>query len=108
MDALLIDREWARAKTGERFTLIQPEALLDSWRDDGLHAPNVALRSYTLKHGRILSSAIESVFTDAGLRDESREQEPGQRSTNDDEPISVGAKRLSDCAGCAPCRRTEC
>jgi hypothetical protein len=67
----LIDREWARAETGEGFRLVQPEALLDSWRDDGLHAPSVALRGYTLKHGRALDAAIESAFADPSLRDNS-------------------------------------
>jgi hypothetical protein len=69
----LIDREWARAETGEGFRLIRPEALLDSWRDDGLHAPSVALRGHTLKHGRVQDTAIESVFADPSLRDDSHE-----------------------------------
>lgn len=67
----LIDREWALAETGEGFRLVKPEALLDSWRDDGLHAPSVALRGYTLKHGRVLDAAIESVFSDTSLRGDS-------------------------------------
>ena len=65
----LIEREWARAETGEGFRLTQPDALLDSWRDDGLHPPSVVLRGHTLKHGRALEAAIESAFVEPSLRD---------------------------------------
>ncbi|MCW5623165.1 MAG: hypothetical protein KIT73_00400 [Burkholderiales bacterium] len=58
----LIEREWAHAETGEGFRLTQPDALLDAWRDDGVQAPSIALRGYTLKHGRALDAAIEQVF----------------------------------------------
>lgn len=68
----LIEREWAHADTGEGFRLTQPDALLDSWRDDGLQAPSLVLRGHTLKHGRALETAIEAVFADPCLRDESR------------------------------------
>jgi hypothetical protein len=67
----LIEREWARAETGEGFQLTQPDALLDAWRDDGVHAPSLVLRGHTLKHGRTLEAAIEGVFTDPSLRDDS-------------------------------------
>ena len=40
----LIDREWATAEAGEGLRLTQPDALLDAWRDDGLHPPSIALR----------------------------------------------------------------
>jgi hypothetical protein len=61
----LIEREWASAETGEGFRLTQPEALLDAWRDAGVHAPSVVLRGHTLKHGRALETAIAEVFVDA-------------------------------------------
>lgn len=61
----LIEREWAVAEPGEGFRLVQPNALLDAWRDDGLHAPKVMLRAYTLKHGRGLDAAVEAAFADA-------------------------------------------
>lgn len=68
----LIEREWATAEPGEGFRLAQPEALLDAWRDDGLHAPGVALRGHTVKHGRALETAIEAVFADPQLGGDSR------------------------------------
>lgn len=68
----LIEREWAAAETAEGFRLTQPEALLDAWRDGGLHAPSIALRGYTLKHGRALEAAIEAVFADHHLHGDSR------------------------------------
>jgi hypothetical protein len=60
----LIEREWARAETGEGLRLTQPDALLDAWRDDGVQAPSVVLRGYTLKHGRELDAAIDEVFAE--------------------------------------------
>ncbi len=60
----LIEREWAHAETGEGLRLTQPQALLDAWRDDGVQTPSVALRGYTLKHGRALEAAIEQVFAE--------------------------------------------
>jgi len=68
----LIEREWAHAETGEGFRLTQPHMLLDAWRDDGVQASSVALRGHTLKHGRSLEAAIEAVFSDPQLRDDSR------------------------------------
>jgi hypothetical protein len=65
----LIEREWAHAETGEGFRLTQPEALLDAWRDDGMQAPSVVLRGYTLKHGRALEAAIEEVFAEVATQD---------------------------------------
>ena len=61
----LIEREWASAESGEGFRLTQPDALLDAWRDDGMHAPSVVLRGHTLMHGRALETAIEEVFVEA-------------------------------------------
>lgn len=61
----LIEREWARAEAGEGFRLTQPDALLDAWRDDGVQAPSVAWRGYTLKRGRELDAAIDEVFAEA-------------------------------------------
>lgn len=61
----LIEREWATAETGEGFRLVQPDALLDAWRDDGMQAPSVVLRGYTLKHGRALEAAIKEAFAEA-------------------------------------------
>ena len=60
----LIEREWASAESGEGFRLTQPAALLDAWRDDGLHAPSVVLRGHTLMHGRALETALEEVFAE--------------------------------------------
>ena len=60
------------AESGEGLRLTQPDALLDAWRDDGLRRPSVALRGYTLKHGRALEAAIEAVFADPNLNGESR------------------------------------
>lgn len=60
----LIEREWARAET-EGLRLTQPDALLDAWRDDGVQAPSVVLRGYTLKHGRELDTTIDEVFAEA-------------------------------------------
>lgn len=68
----LIEREWAKADSGEGLRLTQPDALLDAWRDEGLHTPSVAVRGYTLKHGRALEEAIEAVFTDPNLSGDSR------------------------------------
>lgn len=65
----LIEREWARAETGEGFRLTQPDALLDAWRDDGVQAPSVVLRGYTVKHGRALEAAIEQVFAEVAAQD---------------------------------------
>jgi hypothetical protein len=64
----LIEREWALAEPGEGFRLTEPEALLDSWRDDGLHPPSVVRRGYTTKHGRSLDAAMEAVFADPHLK----------------------------------------
>lgn len=63
----LIDRDWATAEAGEGLRLTQPDALLDAWRDDGLHPPSVALRGYTLKHGKSLEAAIAAMFADLAL-----------------------------------------
>lgn len=60
----LIEREWAHAETGEGLRLTQPDALLDAWRDDGVQAPSVVWRGYTLKHGRELDAAIDEVFAE--------------------------------------------
>jgi hypothetical protein len=60
----LIEKEWATAEPGEGFRLVQPDALLDAWRDEGLHRPSVVLRGHTLKHGRALETAIEQVFAE--------------------------------------------
>lgn len=68
----LIDREWATAEAGEGLRLTQPDALLDAWRDDGLLPPSVALRGYTLKHGKALEAAMEAVFADPALNGDSR------------------------------------
>ncbi|WP_140627989.1 hypothetical protein [Methylibium rhizosphaerae] len=68
----LIDREWATAEAGEGLRLTQPDALLDAWRDDGLHPPSVALRGYTLRHGKSLEAAMEAVFLDPALNGDSR------------------------------------
>jgi hypothetical protein len=68
----LMEREWAQTATGEGLHLTQPNALLDAWRDGGLHAPSVALRGYTLKHGRALDEAIEAAFSDSTLTGDSR------------------------------------
>lgn len=68
----LIDREWATADAGEGLRLTQPDTLLDAWRDDGLHPPSVALRGYTLKHGKSLEAAMEAVFLDPALNGDSR------------------------------------
>ena len=68
----LIEREWARAEPGEGVRLTQPDALIDAWRDDGVQAPSVVLHGHTVKHGRTLDAAIEAVFTDPALRDDSR------------------------------------
>ena len=68
----LIEREWARADSGEGLRLTQPDALLDAWRDDGLQAPSVALRGYTLKHGRVLEAAIGGVFANVAAHGDAR------------------------------------
>lgn len=60
----LIEREWATVETGEGFRLTQPDALLDAWREDGVKAPNVALRGYTLQHSRALDAAMEEAFAE--------------------------------------------
>lgn len=61
----LLDREWARAETGEGFRLTRPDALLDAWRDDGVQAPALLKRAYTLQHGAALDSAMEQAFATA-------------------------------------------
>lgn len=61
----LIEREWATAEAGEGFRLTQPDALLDAWRDEGVQAPSVGLRGYTLKHGRALEAGMEEAFAEA-------------------------------------------
>ena len=58
----LIDREWAQAETGEGFRLTKPNALLDAWRDDGVQAPTLLKRAYTLQHGTRLDLAIDHAF----------------------------------------------
>jgi hypothetical protein len=60
----LIDREWARAEPGEGLRLVNPEALLDAWRDDGARVPKAMRRCYSLKHGRTMDTAIEAAFAD--------------------------------------------
>ena len=61
----LIDREWAQAETGEGFRLTKPNALLDAWRDDGVQAPTLLKRAYTLQHGTRLDLAIDQAFAAA-------------------------------------------
>jgi hypothetical protein len=61
----LIEREWAHAELGGGFRLVQPDALLDAWRDDGVQIPQVLLRAYALMHSRSLDAAIEDAFADA-------------------------------------------
>jgi hypothetical protein len=68
----LIEREWARPETGEGMRLTRPDALLDDWRDYGVQRPSIALRGYTLKHGRTFEAALEALFADPNLRDDSR------------------------------------
>jgi len=58
----LIDREWAQTEAGEGFHLTKPNALLDAWRDDGVQAPTLLKRAYTLQHGAGLDSAIDQAF----------------------------------------------
>ncbi len=64
----LMEREWAQAETGGGFRLTQPDALLDAWRDDGVHVPSVVLRGHTLKHGHALDAAIEEVFAEVAAQ----------------------------------------
>lgn len=61
----LIDREWAQAETAAGFRVTNPAALLDAWRDDGIQAPHVQRRGYTIKHGHTLDVAIEEAFAEA-------------------------------------------
>lgn len=68
----LIEREWAKADRGEGLRLTQPEALLDAWRDDGLHKPSVAVRGHTLKHSRALDEALAAVFAERQIEGDCR------------------------------------
>lgn len=61
----LINREWAQAETAAGFCVTNPAALLDAWRDDGIQAPHVQRRGYTIKHGHALDVAIEGAFAEA-------------------------------------------
>lgn len=61
----LLDREWAQAESKQGFRLIQPNALLDAWRDDGVQPPTLLRRAYTLQHGSGLEATIAQAFSDA-------------------------------------------
>lgn len=61
----LINREWAQAETAAGFRVTTPAALLDAWRDDGVQAPHVQRRGYTIKHGHTLDVAIKEAFAEA-------------------------------------------
>ncbi len=65
----LVEREWAMEDVGEGMRLTQPEALLDAWRDEGDHKPEVLLRGHTLVRGQPLEDALTNTFKLAGERD---------------------------------------
>lgn len=57
----LIDREWARA-SDDGLVLLEPDALLDAWRDTYTAPSGEKLRFYTPMHGSALEDAARSAL----------------------------------------------
>lgn len=60
----LLEKEWAMVETGGGLHVHRPDVLLDAWRDIA-RPPEIAMRGYTLLHGKELEAAVRLLFVRA-------------------------------------------
>lgn len=61
----LLERGWAKAQAREGLMIVEPQALLDAWKDYDAPGDRVAYRGYTLLHGKSLAMALGDAFDEA-------------------------------------------
>lgn len=60
----LLEKEWAVAESAGGLRVHRPNAVLDAWRDV-VQRPEIALRGYTLFHGKELEARLRQLFGQA-------------------------------------------
>ncbi len=64
----LLEKEWATIARGAGMQVHHPDAVLDAWRD-AARPPTIAMRGYTLAHGKGLDTQLTSLFEQAKCAD---------------------------------------
>ncbi len=62
----LLKKEWAKAEVGGGLRVTRPGAMLDVWRE-AARPPTIAMRGYSLAHGKHLETQLQLLFARAPL-----------------------------------------